>query len=109
MDRIVHHALCNILEPIFDETFTYDNCANRKGKGTLFALRRFEIFRRKITCNFTSKGFCLKADIKHYFFEINHEILLKIIQKKIRCEKTIWLIKRILENQAKHERDAVFY
>ena len=41
-DRIVHHALVNTLEPIFDKTFIYDNCASRKGKGTLFALKRFE-------------------------------------------------------------------
>ena len=31
-DRIVHHAIVNILEPIFDRTFIYDSCANRKGK-----------------------------------------------------------------------------
>jgi retron-type reverse transcriptase len=31
-DRVVHHALCNIIEPIFDKTFIYDSCANRKGK-----------------------------------------------------------------------------
>ena len=34
-DRIVHHALCNILDPIFDITFIHDSYANRKGKGTL--------------------------------------------------------------------------
>lgn len=36
-DRIVHHALINIIEPIFDKTFIYDSCANRKGRGNLFA------------------------------------------------------------------------
>jgi len=104
-DRVVHHALCNIIEPIFDETFIYDNCANRKGKGTLFALKRFEKFRGKVTCNFTSKGFCLKADIKHYFQEVNHNLLLEIIQRKIKCEKTIWLIKQILKNKVVIERE----
>ena len=97
-DRIVHHALCNILEPIFDKTFIYDSCANRKGKGTLFALKRFEYFQRKVTHNLTSGGYCLKADIKHYFQEINHEILLGIIKRKIIDEKVIWLIKTILKN-----------
>src|SRR3989344_797943 len=74
-DRIVHHAIVNILEPIFDKSFIYDSCANRKGKGNLFALKRFEKFARKLTKNFHGKVFCLKADIKHYFKEINHEIL----------------------------------
>jgi retron-type reverse transcriptase len=64
-DRIVHHALCNIIEPIFDKTFIYDSCANRKRKGTLFAIKRFDLFKRKITKNLHSKAFCLKADIKH--------------------------------------------
>jgi RNA-directed DNA polymerase len=97
-DRVVHHALCNIIEPIFDKTFIYDNCANRKGKGSLFALERFEKFRRKVTKNFSSSGYCFKADIKHYFKEINHGVLLKLIKNKIKCERTISLIKLILKN-----------
>lgn len=97
-DRIVHHALVQIIEPIFDKVFIYDSCANRKGKGNLFALRRFELFKRKVTNNLKSEAFCLKADIKHYFQEVNHEILLKIIKRKISDEKVIWLIKQILNN-----------
>ena len=46
-DRIIHHALFKILEPIFDKTFIYDSCANRKGKGNLFALERFYKFIRQ--------------------------------------------------------------
>jgi retron-type reverse transcriptase len=97
-DRIVHHAICIILEPIFDKSFICDSCANRKGKGTLLALKRFEKFRRKVTHNFSKEAFCFKADIKHYFEEIEHTILLEIIQRKIKCEDTIWLIKQVLDN-----------
>ncbi len=97
-DRIVHHAIVNILEPIFDKFFFYDSCANRKGKGNLFALKRFELFKRQITNNLKSEAFCLKADIKHYFQEVNHEILIKIIQRKIKDEEVMHLIKNILEN-----------
>jgi len=97
-DRIVHHALCNIIEPIFDKSFIYDNCANRKGKGTLVALKRFEKFKGKVTCNLISRAYCLKADIKHYFKEVDRKILLKIIKKKIRCKKTCNLIGLILDN-----------
>src|SRR3989344_3690618 len=61
-DRVIHHTIVNILGPIFDKTFIYDSCANRKGRGTLFALKRFEKFRRKITKNFTSSAYCFKAD-----------------------------------------------
>ena len=98
-DRVVHHALYNIIEPIFEKIFIDCNCANRKRKGTLFALENFEQFQRKSTNNLTSKSYCLKADIKHYFQEVNHEILLDIIKRKIKCKKTIWLIKSIIERE----------
>lgn len=104
-DRIVHHALCNIIEPIFDKTFIYDNCANRKGKGTLFAINRFDYFKRKVTNNLTNEAFCLKADIKHYFQEINHKVLLAIIQKKIKDKQVLQLIRNILRERER-ERDA---
>ena len=97
-DRVVHHALVRIIEPIFDRTFIYDSCANRIGKGNLFGLERFKKFQRKITKNNKRVAFCLKADIKHYFHEVNHEILIEIIKGKIRDEKIIWLIKQILSN-----------
>ena len=97
-DRIVHHALIRVIEPIFDKSFICDSCANRKGKGTLYALKKFEKFRRKITSNYTSFGYCLKADIRHYFQEVDHEILLNIIKRRIKDEKMTWLIGIILEN-----------
>ena len=39
-DRVVHHALCNVLEPLFERRFIYDSYANRVGKGTHRALDR---------------------------------------------------------------------
>ena len=117
-DRIVHHALCNVIESIFDRTFIYDNCANRKDRGNLFAIQQFYKFLKKVSRNgkikglFNSnqvKGYCLKADIKHYFQEVDHEILLNIIKRKIRDEKVIFLVRKILENRnSKRERDAGF-
>ena len=106
-DRIVHHALCNIIEPIFDKTFIYDSCASRRGKGNLFAVRRFDYFKRKVSRNsklngwFSNnqiKGYCLKADIKHYFKEVNHNILLTIIKGRISDERVIRLIANIIKN-----------
>ena len=45
-DRVVHHAVCNIIEPIFERGFIYDSYACRKGKGTHAAIRRLEHFIR---------------------------------------------------------------
>ena len=97
-DRIVYHAICNIIEPIFDRSFIYDSYANRKDKGSIKALKRFDYFKRKVSRNNTRDAFILKADIKHYFEEVNHEILVKIIKKKIKDGNVIWLIKQILNN-----------
>jgi RNA-directed DNA polymerase len=97
-DRIVHHALVRIIEPIFDKAFICDSCANRIGKGTLFALKRFDLFKKRITTNLHSMAFCLKADIKHYFQEINRNTLLEIIQRKIKDNNLLGLIRLILGN-----------
>ena len=107
-DRIVYHALINILEPIFDPTFIHDSFASRKNKGTLKAVQRFDYFKRKVSRNGKLinnqynrndiEGYALKADIKHYFETVDHEVLLTIIKRKIKDERIIWLIKQILNN-----------
>lgn len=108
-DRIIHHALVRIIEPIFDKNFIFDSCANRIGKGTLFALKRFDLFRRKVTNNLKSEAFCLKADIKHYFQEVDHSILLEIIQRKIKDKQVINLIEKIVANSGlQRERESNF-
>lgn len=80
----------------------------------MFAIKRFYKFIRKISQNGKIKGWfndnqvkghCLKADIKHYFQEINHEILLRILQRKIKDEKVMWLIESIIRERER-ERDA---
>ena len=106
-DRVVHHALCNIIEPIFEKQFIYDSYANRINKGTLKALQRFDYFKRKISVNgakinnsyYTNMvvGYVLKADIRHYFDAIDHEILIKAVRRTIRDENIIWLVGEILK------------
>jgi RNA-directed DNA polymerase len=102
-DRVIHHAICNIIEPLFDKTFIYDSYANRKGKGTLKAIERFDEFKRKASKNFTIPCYALKMDIEHYFDNVDHETLIKILSKKIIDEKTINLIKIILQNHKTHQ------
>jgi len=97
-DRLVHHALCNIIEPIFNKIFINDSYANRKNKGTSKALIRLQKFIRKITNNNSMNSFYLKCDIKHYFETVNQEILIRIIGKKIKDKKLIYLIALILRN-----------
>ncbi len=97
-DRIVHHALCNVVGPFFEKSFIYDSFANQKGKGTFKSIKRFSRFCKKVSNNNTKKIFVMKADIKKYFENVDHEILLKIIKKKISDSQVLWLIKAILRN-----------
>lgn len=106
-DRIVHHTIVNVIEPVFDKIFIYDSCANQKGKGNLFALERFELFKRKVTRNLNLKAFCLKADIRHYFQEVDHNILLEIVKRKIKDEKLICLINKVLINGRSKENKSM--
>ncbi len=95
-DRVVHYALCLLIVPIFEEDFIYDSHANQIGKGTLKAIKRFDEFKRKVSKNNTRECYVLKADIKHYFEEIDHRVLIEIIRRKIKDKKVIWLIEKIL-------------
>jgi RNA-directed DNA polymerase len=109
-DRVIHHTLYNIIAPIFKKSFIYDSHANQINKGTHKALERFDKFKRKVSKNNTKECFILKADIKHYFQEVNHEVLLKILKRKIKDNKVMWLIKQILatqerERERERERD----
>ena len=105
-DRVVHHALCNLIVPKLEKPFIYDSHANQIGKGTLKAIDRFDKFKLKVSKNNTQGCYVLKADIKQYFNRINHEILLKIIKREITCRKTLNLISKILTTPmcAKGER-----
>jgi len=106
-DRIVHHAIINIIEPIFDKIFIYDSYANRKGMGNLKAIQRFDKFLRKVSHNGLQNGwfinnqisgYCLKADIKQYFQTVDHKILLNCLKRKINDEKLIFLLEKIVAN-----------
>jgi RNA-directed DNA polymerase len=97
-DRVIHHALCNVIEPIFEKLFIYDSYANRIGKGALKAVERFDYFKRKVSRNNTVSCYVLKADIRKYFDTVHHTVLLNTIKKKIKDPKIIWLILKIVNN-----------
>ena len=103
-DRVVHHALCNIIEPHYERKFIFDSYANRKGKGTLKAIQRFDFFKRKSSKNNTRTCFVLKADIRHYFETVDHQALLSIIKEKIKDGRILQLIKIILSNYVTKEK-----
>jgi len=90
-DRVVHHALCNIIEPIFEKTFIFDSYANRKGKGTHKAIERYHHYANKYS-------YVLKCDIQKFFPSLDHFILKEALRWKIKCKDSLWLIDRIIDN-----------
>jgi len=89
-DRVVHHALCNIIVPLMESAFIHDSYANRVGKGSHQALRRYTRFSR-------SSQYVFQGDIQKYFPSIDHLILKRLIRRKIKCPDTLWLIDTIID------------
>lgn len=75
-DRVVHHALCAVLEPVFERSFIFDSYACRKGKGTHAALARAQRFCRRFR-------YYLKFDVRRFFDSVDHEVLRTLIRRRI--------------------------
>jgi RNA-directed DNA polymerase len=90
-DRIVHHALCNIIAPLLERSFIDTSYANRIGYGSHRAVQTFTKFSR-------TYAYVLQCDIRKFFPSINHEILKSTIYHKIKCKETLWLINLIIDN-----------
>jgi len=90
-DRIVQHALLQVVAPLWDALFIEQSYACRKGRGmhqasqqTMHHVRKYKYF--------------LKADISKFYPSINHDILLSIIERKIKCKRTLSLLENIVRS-----------
>lgn len=97
-DRLLHHAIYRILYPFFDKTFISDSYSCRIGKGTHRAINRFRAFAFKSSINNTKTCWALKCDIRKFFANINHEILLKILKQYIPDKDIVWLLGKIIKS-----------
>jgi hypothetical protein len=88
-DRIVQHAILNVLEPIWDGLMIDDSYACRIGKGQHAGSRRTMDFVRRYK-------YCLKADVSKFYPSIDHDVLYGIIEKKIKCADTLRLLRDII-------------
>jgi RNA-directed DNA polymerase len=90
-DRVVHHALISVLEPIYERKFINDSYANRKGKGTHKALDRCTQYMRRFK-------YILQCDVQQFFPAIDHQILKDILAKTIACQPTLDLCDKIIDS-----------
>ncbi len=97
-DRVLHHAIFSVLNPVFEATFIPNSFSCRIGRGTHKGVEALA----KILCQVSGNGhnpcFALKCDIKKFFDTVNHKILLEIIDRKIKDNNAIWLLKEIIES-----------
>lgn len=99
IDRIVHRWLVdNFLEPTFVSTFINSSFACLKGRGMHRAALYVQACMRKAK-NKWDNYYILKMDVAKYFDSINKKILLSILERKIKDEKVMWLVKEILYSQ----------
>lgn len=95
-DRIVHHAIMNVLEPIWRSVFTYNTYSCIKDRGIEGCAKRVgEIISR---FPLDKHLYCLKIDIKKYYPSINHDVMKAIIRKKIKDEDLLWLLDEIIDS-----------
>jgi len=97
-DRLLHHAIYRILYPFFDKTFIADSYSCRNNKGTHKAINRFREFAYRISKNNTQTGWILKCDIRKFFANINHEILIKVLKEYISDKNIIRLLENVIRS-----------
>lgn len=93
-DRIVHHAIMNVLEPMFCSTFTGDTYSCIKGKGIHAAVRGL----KRALKNEGGTKYCLKLDIKKFYPSVDHTILKQLLRRKFKNNDLLWLLDEIIDS-----------
>jgi len=93
-DRIVHHAVMQVLEPIWKKTLIRTTYQSIKGRGVHKAMTDVQYFIRK-----HKPRYCVKVDIRKYYPSIDNKILKQVIRKKIKCKDTLWLLDSVVNSR----------
>lgn len=95
-DRITHHAIMNVLEPVFVSVFTADTYSCIKGRG----IHKASFAVRKALRNESETTYCLKLDIKKFYPSVDHDILKSLLRKKFKDKDLLWLLDEIIDSAA---------
>lgn len=94
-DRIVHHAIMNILEKIFVSMFTADTYSCIKGRGIHAAQ---DAVKSVLQHDFSGTTFCLKLDIVKFYPSVNHDVLKQLLRRKFKDIDLLWLLDEIIDS-----------
>jgi retron-type reverse transcriptase len=101
-DRVVHHALTRVMEPIFERRFTSNSYACRKGRGTHRALEAARKGCATYRC-------VLKCDVRKYFPSIDHAILEDLLGGVLKCPRSLELAGKIIDGSNAQEPVAFYF
>ena len=102
-DRVIHHLIFNYINPILDKQFIEDSYSCRKGKGTLYGIKRAEDFMKQCSENFTQDCYVLKLDIQGYFMCIDKHLLKKKLAAMLSEQEFNKLIATSTNNKPKED------
>jgi retron-type reverse transcriptase len=91
-DRVVHHAIFNVLDPIFRRGFIADSYACIPGRGTHPAVERYRHFVRARR----GRGYRLQCDIKSYFASVDHDVMMKLLARRIGDTRMLGLLRSLV-------------
>lgn len=97
-DRLLHHAIYRKLYPFFDKTFVSDSYSCRINKGVHKAINQFEKYHLKVSQNNMKTCWVLKCDIRKFFANIDHRILVNILEGYITDKKLMRLLINIIDS-----------
>lgn len=97
-DRVVHQAIVQIIEPIFERRFIFDSFSCRIGKGTHAAIRRLRSLLLKASENNKRTVYILKCDIKKFFASVDHGLLRELLARRIADLQLLNLLDCIIES-----------
>lgn len=97
-DRLLHHAIHRVLYPFFEKIFIADSFSCRINKGTHRALHRFHSFFHKVSRNNTRTCWVLKGDIRKFFENIDHVVLMDKLRSYITDEEILRLLEKVVES-----------
>lgn len=97
-DRVVHQALFRVLYHFFDRHFIYDSYSCRFNKGTHKGVDRLTVFTRKVSANWRLPAYALQCDILKFFDHVDHARLVFLIEKVIKDEKVLRLVRLIVQS-----------
>lgn len=91
-DRVVHHAICNVLMPLFENKFIFDSYAITPGKGTHRAVKRVQAYLRE------TNAYYLQCDVHHYYESIHHATLKRLLRRTIRDSRVLHLLDLLIDS-----------